>query len=78
MHIDELSSADAYLGVPGRQPLAVKSLSGTCVLAAGQPGLGSGPLRFQLSGAEPGTVVALTQGQAITCVLPEDGQGKNP
>ena len=76
MHIDELSSADAYIGIPGRGALTVKSLSGTCVLAAGQPGLGGGPLTFHVSGGGPGTVLAVTQGQPLTCVLPETGSGE--
>ena len=73
VHVSELSSQDAFVGVLGRGSLAMNSLAGSCVLAAGAPGLGGGPLSVQVSG-EVGTVVATTQGQPITCTLPVPGE----
>ena len=72
MEVSELSSQDAYLSVLGRGSLTVRSLAGSCMLAAGAPGLGGGPLSVQVSG-EVGTVAAITQGQPITCTLPVQG-----
>lgn len=83
IHIDELSSEDAYIGVPGQGTLTVKSLGGTCVLAAGQhKGGAGGPeggagISVHLSGAI-GTVVARTHGRSIACTLPQDAGNPSP